>query len=938
MDDSLLGKSAFATDGLWVTSSFTLDEETDSLFRPLDLELPPLDVGSKQSPYDGSLELGIPEPEDLDNIDETAAKPPLLPPVELRESPCPSAPFEDASQSSLPDVWTLELGPEKEQAPRLKTWEAFERKHVPSSEKSTYLSEAGTAAFDAAIAQHKPRGNNAGVLPQHAMLRPLCNLAMGRSSVFFQWNVSKNCFVQTLQDVPMSGLSVACSQSYVDHLMGVGTRLRRLRDFSSSFSKQNKTCSALIAFKAALADVLDTVERNVAADFQAIRSLLQLQKSVFRPAQLLSLLEDCVSVTAGITSDEEAIARLSDQVYTHVEADGVFVPVLRALLARVSAPWLDRLKQDIGLDDGHVSVVAPQLDSDRDTVDATALDTSFDERDVAPKPAFVDSEDWSVIVEMKASIKLLRVHAPHLLHRSGEAGSWEAVDGQPHTPPQPLHLALATGDLPQRQDDLEGLAWAQDDKQELYFQALEGKLGLLPEDQPSNADGRLPTTVDIALTDGGQVPVSPQLFLTTSPDYSPLADLRPQLSTQSRDINKHLLRFLFNDCKLEAHLELQHGFQLLGNGDFVARLSAALFGSNMQSAQRKRGNIPTSETMGLRLNTRNSQQWPPASSELQLTLMGILTDAYQPGNTTSPTRRADETSLPGGLSFSIRELSDKEIDQVMDVQSTYALDFLRLQYTPPAPLDAILTPSAMQKYDEVFRFLLKLLRVVYLTVQLKAVSFRRPGSKVQHHVRNTTQQLRFAHRAHHVASHLMSFFMNEGISIPWKDFSSSLTAISKPTTTETPYNSSKSTSFPAKNHSSTTSTTTGISTLRSLHETYLDRIRTRLFLKRKQERLREAVENVLATILRVATTLAPSETSVSSSQRDKGDGSLEDFDTAMARLIQALLDQSQKFSKPQSALGGHGGGGGVGEDEATEAAAELATRLDWNAWFAGSSQ
>lgn len=919
MDESLLGGPAFATDDLWPRSVFAFDE-SETLFKPPDLELPLLEFADKEGLYDGSLDNRLSRLEDLDGNGQYTEEAPFIQLLELEEPEKPRPPATE--EHAPPDVWTLDLEAEREQAPRLKIWEAFEKKHVPHSERLTYLSEAGTTAFDAAIARHQSRGSDAGVLPQDTMLRPLCNLVLGRSSVFFQWDDSNRSFTQPLDDVPVSGLSPACSNSYVGDLIKFGTIFKNLRNSSASPIKRNKQRPALVAFKAALADILDTVERSVSTRLQTSRSLLQIQETVSRPARLLNLLEDCERAIDGFTSEDAVIAGLSDHVHFHAEAGGAFVPVLRALLARVSAPWLENLKRDVGLSTEQGSPI-PQLEPRADSLNTDLAEDTFEEHAIAPKPAFLNEEDWSLITEMKASLEILRTHC----------SSYEVV-GAPLRGRDTESGTLGKVPVTKAQvDDLEVSAWAGDDRQQLYFEALDNRLSMPPEVRFCEIGEELSSTVKATLTDDHLEVLNVTARPITLSDCNPLADLRPQLLVQSCKINSQVLRFFLNRCKLKEHFRLQHSFHLLGNGDFVSRLSAALFGVDMQSAERKRGKIPTSEVMGLRLSTRSSQQWPPASSDLQLTLMGILAESYHPSHTMHQSRHRDEAALPGGLSFSVRELSDAEIDQVMDVQSIHALDFLRLQYAPPPPLNAILTSSAMQNYDDIFRFLLKMLRVVYLTTQLKAASFRRPGRNTEEpYLREPTAL--FAHKAHHVASSLMSFFMSEGISTPWHDFSSSLARIERQNTASRSNDlneSSQSSATPTNGNSNS-----GITTLLNLHETYLDRIRSRLFLKRRQERVRKGVSDVLAATLSVAAALSSSSSSSSSSTASPPrslESSLIRHDAAVTLLVQALLDQSRKLSRPKTALSGGGGPvAGVGEEEATEAAGELYVKLNWNGW------
>jgi len=245
--------------------------------------------------------------------------------------------------------------------------------------------------------------------------------------------------------------------------------------------------------------------------------------------------------------------------------------------------------------------------------------------------------------------------------------------------------------------------------------------------------------------------------------------------------------------------------------------------------------------MGLRLGASDGQKWPPASSELQLTLTGVLTEAYDPESYTHPQKSIGK-DLPGGLSFSVREMPETEIERVMDPGSIYALDFLKLQYNPPPPLDTMIPGSSIQAYDEVFRFLLKLVRVVHVTTSLqRSVVIHRSG-RSQTTLEQDQMSRVFAVEAHHCISILMSHFTDIAISAKWHEFSFSLISIEATLAHAELSGSGDGPSLALP----------GIADIRQLHETCLEGMITRLFLRRKQQKLKTAVEEVLASILTCA--------------------------------------------------------------------------------------
>jgi hypothetical protein len=54
-----------------------------------------------------------------------------------------------------------------------------------------------------------------------------------------------------------------------------------------------------------------------------------------------------------------------------------------------------------------------------------------------------------------------------------------------------------------------------------------------------------------------------------------------------------------------------------------------------------------------------------------------------------------------------------------------ALDFLLMDYKPPPPLDIVITPDVLSKYQRIFSFILRLLRgeISYSTFAIPVQSF-----------------------------------------------------------------------------------------------------------------------------------------------------------------------------------------------------------------------
>jgi len=740
--------------------------------------------------------------------------------------------------------WNLDLTTSDDE-PKLCTWEAFERRQFPTIEGNGYLSEAGPAVFDAALNQLRGEASAEGILQQDVALRALCNLILGRSSLFFSWDPIKRSFEHVLLKVSISGYSLNCHRSFVADMIDCGSKFRSLSEYANTETPSSQPCTAIVTFSSCISDVLAAMEQQMAARSSNLRSVLQLQYLIEKPRQLLAALEKLVQSIHGLQTDEAVISALSDRVHALVSVDTIFAKTLQEVLARTSGPWLRRLCNELGLPHDHGTQGAEYHESMQDGLSQDSGVSYMDESlDPEALSAFVCQQDQALVQATRTSLKMLRQYLP----------SWEVsstrnarslsisnyIKNVPSmTTPSQFQGDRSGGTLSTWTSSDESLAWVTDSEQRTYLEALDSRISHIPVALASCP--LMSLTCSAISSDEQIVTVAASIDLAEAIHVDPLEQIRPALRTHLDNINRQLLSHFFGACRLRYHLDILRQFHLLGNGEFLWRLKTSLFSADVQSAERRRGRIPTSETMGLRLGALDGQKWPPASSELQLTLMGVLTETHDPFSHTRSQQSAGK-DLPGGLSFSVREMPETEIEKVMDAESIYALDFLRLQYSPPPPLDAIITGASIQAYDEVFRFLLKLVRVLHVTTSLRQSVTSNRSATSQRTSDRAQLSTSFAVEAHHCVSILMSHFTDIGISAKWHDLLSSLASI-EDALAQPDVASSSGDIVP---------TLPGIEDIRRLHETCIEGMRTRLFLRRKQQKLKTAVGEVLVSILTCA--------------------------------------------------------------------------------------
>lgn len=104
-----------------------------------------------------------------------------------------------------------------------------------------------------------------------------------------------------------------------------------------------------------------------------------------------------------------------------------------------------------------------------------------------------------------------------------------------------------------------------------------------------------------------------------------------------------------------------------------------------------------------------------------------------------------------------------------------ALDFLQLHYNPPFPLDAVITPSILKKYDRIFLFLLRLLRMEYVSTQL----FRDGASRTSFSQGIDPLAQRFRIESHHFITAICGYMFHVSIAGNWHAFNRQLDDIQR---------------------------------------------------------------------------------------------------------------------------------------------------------------
>ncbi|KAK3324248.1 Spc98 family-domain-containing protein [Cercophora scortea] len=761
-----------------------------------------------------------------------------------------------------------------------RTWDKFDQAHQ-GQPPTVFITEAGPAAFDSLVASGRSSPQpGSDVVEDAAYCACLLSLALGRSSVLFSWDAEKKSFVKTVAHLRTSGLSLKSIQCIDRLCLECANAIKYLQSFS-----QRTHASASSPATFALAGVVDRLVLAILSELGIrsgrVRSILQLQAIVQPVHSVLSFFETLVARLAREKTDEAMLSCLFQEVQSAEYRDGLLRELTCEVLRLISKPWTDFVQEWIGLkvEEGTTLTkkgpgksfvkVADRIWTDDQGFELEEPDFFLDEDKM---PSFVPPEIAQAIFETGRNLRFLRErHPEHPLSRRDAITrmrppkvewqfDWEGIaklETRVNEYQKAVSLALRGNSLGRQQETgppgsrdpneykLEFFGKS-DDQIEANILASMGHLDQPPENR--EARSRLTTLLRDRLylrvngmvdEDGG---FSPHWSLV------PLLSFGPIIGAQSRLVNHECMKLLFSAHDLRVHIDLLKQCYLLDNGVLCSRLSHALFDPDLETAERKSGVAFGGGVMGLRLGGRET--WPPASSELRLVLMGVLSDSYNsPSQGTQEARptvtpRSLVSDLPGDLSFAIRDLNSEEIDRCLNPDGVEALDFLQLSYKPPSPLRPIMSPMILYKYDRIFRLLLRVLRMLYVVNQL----FRFiPLSKRLHgQARPSNASVRFCIEARHFISQLAAYFFDTGISAPWLTFETWLKRV------ESELSGDSETTPDAHDPVDMSTKNCSPDMVRDRQEQVLDDIMLALFLRKRQQPVLKLLEEIFTVILRFA--------------------------------------------------------------------------------------
>ncbi|KAG2126974.1 Spc98 family-domain-containing protein [Suillus bovinus] len=432
--------------------------------------------------------------------------------------------------------------------------------------------------------------------------------------------------------------------------------------------------------------------------------------------------------------------------------------------------------------------------------------------------------------------------------------------------------------------------------------------------------------------------ITPSLSLLTSLVFSPLISHAASLSNALLSIFLDQNSFLY----VHDHLVLLRSHMLLTSPLFKSRLTAALFSDTDDrevvagggklfalSRQRSRSAAGVAQhgtsrwAVGLAPFLTERGTWPPGGADLSFFLRTVIVDSqdtcsFGPDDSKEhelgSRRIAQEAEVR--LGFAIRDLSsDTGRERWLNPLYIEALDFLYLDYKVPHPLDVIITPGTTSKYQRIFSFLLRVIRV---ESAIRA-AFRMTHQNVLFPTFNQSRKLltHFRFVAHSFVNALSTYISDVAIGGNFDAFLARVTACRLGTSSEF----------------------TDVFSLADAHSAVLNDILSACLMRSAQQAAGDLLRGILELILELCVMIG-----------DLNDGQLQEYQASltldalfaafrnkmstMIKVLEVLLEKDLKSSQRQELLLAlqaqsdvcHAPGG-------VEALRHLTLRLDINEWW-----
>ncbi|EMR08886.1 hypothetical protein PNEG_02670 [Pneumocystis murina B123] len=675
--------------------------------------------------------------------------------------------------------------------PKEFTWNTF-KESGSNPYRNPFITEKPMNVFDLFLVKelnHIYSPNEAGIMVDPFLLyESLIFLSLGESSSLFIWDKKHLRFSLSIENLRVTGCTKETTKDIIDFFLSIGTHTFRLQLFKDAIQENALNYdSSVLAFVSCITEILKEYNDILVLELNNINEPLLLlrliHKYVYIEENLGKLAKFCFRDLENFPEppflEIKQGIELLNALYAFVYEDfhintGNISSISRYLLKCSSQPWLETLEQWIGL-----QKITPNNEKiwkkKRSGFFIHETDISYLENNVnlnecfkmdninclyLPKSFFEDAYNTGKAIRLLYKIQpnhpLCRVFYNREVCKINIQLEWKYkwenindLTNKINIYKKAVMIEIEKFENSNEYNETVDLKELKKSDKKFKFEFFEySKQKII--NSIKNSINLFESEIENNISPFNKN-INEACFLE---DIAPI-DIIPihcfiiPLSIQSNLVNNSLVKLFLKNIGLKLHLSLLWKAKLFNDGLFILKLSYALFGSTLGYNK---------YSLELNCKSRLKGKWPPRPTELTIALQTVLFDTFGSKFLLSKQEFGTESILIGGLSFSIEEMNESEHKKIEDPYNIEALDFLKIVYTPTFPLDEIITDSCLVKYDQLTKFLLRLIRINDIIIKLFGI---KANKKMSDYFKIT---LGFRFHAYHFIRALFFYIFNISLS------------------------------------------------------------------------------------------------------------------------------------------------------------------------------
>ncbi|KAG7446524.1 uncharacterized protein BT62DRAFT_1005817 [Guyanagaster necrorhizus] len=655
------------------------------------------------------------------------------------------------------------------------SWDNLRPSQSKRAVKTGFLSEEGSGTFASVRYHVQPRLHdpNTEVLhvPVNVLWRNLKLTVCGISSQLHIWDPISERFVQSGVKNGRSGVIIVdgkdeqICESICASFLHIGTLLRRLETFLVALRSKSPAAGPTIhAFAHTMSNVLLFLRKSL-AEHPLMQEFVErgglstkVAFSTYYEDIMVSLAKLCGRDEDIVPTDyvpiesrpQSLLSRIYDHLNTHIEGQSHkdVIAILAYILTNTSPEYLLQVSRSVGFGTRRRPPRTLHVIGDRsyehaselvDDADATKQPDGPESEAVDAFPAFFADLSDALLAARKSLVLLMVAQPDHPMLKAHSAEDdirwfWSSSEIDAAFNVRSVRPSSDQTDVQKQNDNERPFSRPPELAQFDLFDLEPGaRIGQSCFDHSSTTSSTTNLNAFI-----NSFPETLPLITPTLAHLTTLV-LRP-LHVHASKLSGELLSFFLQPSTpldIRTHMRLLQSYLLLGSHQFKSRLAAALFSDNdnydaqsrnpislqaLRVRRRNRGSRvdvqSTAWAVGLTPSLLDRETWPPVGADLSFFLRTVIVDSFESVvqenklARTGTTRQGLLEEVDNRLGFAIRDLpTGRGRDKWLNPLSIESLDFLYMEYKPPRPLQVLITPEILAKYQRMFTFLLRLMRV-----------------------------------------------------------------------------------------------------------------------------------------------------------------------------------------------------------------------------------